>query len=251
MALIILLIPVLFFAYIYFSHGKVRNFPVGKNTAQINITPGGINIFYPKNDTTFYYSHNFSWPTSEITGTTTKLDDLSSYQGQNSWNISQLTSFFTYLGKKIPVSIEVTSKKSVKDEEKSAFMWPVQEKKFTSKILDFTLTAPEGFSLNSKKESDYEYMEMYKDNENRMTMTIFPAAKGCKDTDYSSGRWDPLRIKIGGKYQVTFTHSSISHGDSGHSYAAQALANNDYCIAVDMNINIRNQKEFTNILEGN
>ncbi len=39
--------------------------------------------FYPKDDTTFYYSHNFSWPPQQITGTTTKLSDLSSPQEYN------------------------------------------------------------------------------------------------------------------------------------------------------------------------
>jgi hypothetical protein len=105
--------------------------------------------------------------------------------------------------------------------------------------------------LSVDRGADYETVKIDKDQENQMSITIFPASQGCKDSDYSSGRWDPLRIKIGGKYQVTFTHYSISHGDSGHTYGAQALATNEYCIAAGMNINVKNQKEFTNILEGN
>lgn len=256
-ALIALLIPAVFFAYVYFSPGRVKNFTVGTRTAQVNITPGGINIFYPKDDTTFYYSHNFSWPPSQITGTSTKIDDVSFTKTNSSgWDFIQfpktvatfIQSLFKQSNSPVPVPNSTSLVQKIEEELKEQL--PAKEQTFTSQLIDLTLEIPPGYTLSTDKRSNHESMGVYKDSENQMSLTIFPSAKGCIDTDYSSGRWDPLRIKIGGKYPVTFTHNSISHGESGHSYGAQALANNDYCISATMNINLLNQKEFTDILEG-
>lgn len=62
-------------AYVYFSPAQVRNFPIGDRRMQINFTPGGINIFYPRDDTSDYYSHNFSsWQI--ITGANNKYEEV-------------------------------------------------------------------------------------------------------------------------------------------------------------------------------
>lgn len=61
--------------YVYFSPGQARNFPIGDRRMQINFTPGGINIFFPRDDTSDYYSHNFSsWQI--ITGANNKYEEV-------------------------------------------------------------------------------------------------------------------------------------------------------------------------------
>jgi hypothetical protein len=252
--LIIILTPILFLASIYFSPSRVRNFPIGEYNAQINFTPGGINIFYPKDETTTYYSHNFSWPPQEMIGPS-KFSDPNSGQTDNISTFFKkwLTSFFDQFKFKQQDRNDRSNEQSpIKQiSEQIQKQLPQTEQTFSSNLLDLQLTVPKGFNLTVDRQANAEIINIVKDNENKMSLMIFPADKGCKDTDYSSGRWDPLRIKIARKYQVTFTHSSVSHGDSGHSYGAQAMANNEYCIAVSMNINIQNQKEFTTVLEGN
>lgn len=62
-------------AYVYFSPGRIRNFPIGDRRMQINITPGGINIFFPRDATSDYYSRNFSgWQV--ITGVNNKYQEI-------------------------------------------------------------------------------------------------------------------------------------------------------------------------------
>lgn len=250
--LLLLLIPIVFLGTIYFSPSQAKNFAIGQNTAQINFTPGGINIFYPKDDTTFYYSHNLSWPPQQITGTNTKISDPNSTHTESTFTYFKrwLASFLPQPDFKPTTNTSENSSSPAPQKTSQIQPSPQTEQQFTSKLLDLNLTIPKGFTLEIDRGTDYEIIKIDKDHENRMSVTIFPVAQGCKDTDYSSGRFDPLRIKIGGKYPVTFTHSSISHGDVGHYYSAQALATNDYCIAAGMNIDVQNQKEFTNILEG-
>jgi hypothetical protein len=77
LALILILLLALgsLLAYIYFSPSRVRNFQIGDKSAQVNITPGGINILIPRDDTSYYYSHNFtSWEI--ITGANTKFVNI-------------------------------------------------------------------------------------------------------------------------------------------------------------------------------
>ncbi len=252
--LIIILLPTLFLGSIYFSPGRSKNFAIGQNTAQINFTPGGINIFYPKDDTTFYYFHNLSWP-QQITGTNTKISDPNSTHSESSFTYFKkwLASFFPQPKIQSKTANDTSEKSSSPAPHKTKQIQqpaPQSEQTFSSKLIDLTLTIPSGFSLKVDRKDNSESVYIEKNQESRMSVTIFPVAQGCKDTDYSSGRYDPLRIKIDGKYQVTFTHSSISHGDVGHYYSAQALATKDYCINAGMNIDVKNQKEFTNILEG-
>ncbi len=111
--LLIILLPTLFLGSIYFSPGRSKNFAIGQNTAQINFTPGGINIFYPKDDTTFYYFHNLSWP-QQITGTNTKISDPNSTHSESSFTYFKklLASFFPQPEFKQP-GLENSSEKEI------------------------------------------------------------------------------------------------------------------------------------------
>ncbi len=110
--LIIILVPFLFLASIYFSPSRVKNFPIGEYTAQINFTPGGINIFYPKDDKTTYYSHNFSWPPQEMIGPSKFSDPNSGYTDNSLTSFKKwLTSIFNHFDFKQP-KVDDTSKES-------------------------------------------------------------------------------------------------------------------------------------------
>lgn len=260
--LITLLISVVFFAYVYFSPGEVRNFPVGTRTAQVNFTPGGVNIFFPKDDTTFYYFHNFSGP-SQITGANTKLDDsqfTTEYKeplliSLKNWIFSlfnQSNSEKIQLVKDTsedfrPVNTSVTPSASVSE---------TRGKSIHSEILDFTLNPPSNYKTSYEKGADYEYMTLSTTSERSsdpavIAITIYPTSQGCTDNNNDYRNPYPVTPNIGGKYPVDLLHGSISHGDIGGWYRGFSKVENDYCIAVEIKQNGISESELVKVLEGN
>ncbi len=136
--------------------------------------------------------------------------------------------------------------------DQAANLLPKPEKRFTSHLLDFSLSFPPNYLVKSESKKEYEFLSAAKENGNYLSLTIFPVTQGCIDTEaaaLANGRWSPVRVKIGGKYPMTFNHWSISHGESGHTYEGVAKANENYCIAVTLSIDVTNEKEFINLID--
>lgn len=139
---------------------------------------------------------------------------------------------------------------------KNVVQLPKQEKKFTSKLADFTLTIPAENYSEIEQKADYEYLVMWitpedynKDGEEKLLVTIYPVLKGCQDTSKipSNG---PTTINFAGKYPMSLIHGSISHGDSGHYYDGVSELENGYCIDVSIKFDRKYKERFLSIIEG-
>lgn len=132
----------------------------------------------------------------------------------------------------------------------------IPDKKFTSKLADFTLTIPSENYSEIEQKADLEYLVMWitpedynKDGEEKLLVTIYPISRGCKDTSKipSNG---PTKINFAGKYPISLIHGSISHGDSGHYYNGVSELENGYCLDVSIKFDRKYEERFLNIIEG-
>lgn len=123
-----------------------------------------------------------------------------------------------------------------------------QPRVFNSKLLDFTITIPSGYTSSIKNEENFEYLMIDKSGDN-VTLAIYP-----NDCPYppgaTDGRGDPQHLNIGAKYPITLgNNGSISHGASDHFYSGQTKLNG-YCMDIKERLNTNSIDEIARILEG-
>lgn len=139
---------------------------------------------------------------------------------------------------------------------KNVVQIPKQDKKFTSKLADFTLRIPTENYSEIEQKPDYEYLVMWitpddynKDGEEKLLLAIYPVSKGCKDTNKIPAN-SPTKINFAGKYPMSLIHGSISHGDSGHYYNGVTELDNGYCIDLSIKYDRKYEERFLKIIEG-
>lgn len=225
---VVILLPVIFFAFVYFSPGHIRHFQIGNRLVEINLYGGDIDIYYPKGETGYYHFHNLSWP-----------QDI----GLNR----------TYTGSPSPASVSLSQQISTQVQKQ----FPKSDQTFTSRLANFTLTIPaENYSemhLNNDSESLIMWItpdDYNKDGEERLDISVYPVSKGCQDTSKTPSN-GPTHINLAGKYPISLIHSSVSHGDSGQYYHGVSQLENGYCLEVSIKYDRKYEQKFIDILEGN
>lgn len=168
------------------------NIPLGDNFAQFHWYRG-YNLFFPKDDTTFYYLHGFNRPTI-ITGGSTKLESLlpdpqypSSQKGINWISIKSRAISLPFKLPSFSFSFPVTPPTSTNIPNllpKIMETSPTHSKTTVSKILNLTFTTPAGFETHYSTLFDggMETIEFKKGY--RMTIHIFRdlPESDCKDS---------------------------------------------------------------------
>lgn len=209
-------------------YNSVLNIPLGQRFAQINTGHGSINIFIPKDDTTWFYFHNFSFP-QVITSSNTKMEGLKVNPLEENSN------------QKIP-----TSNKNKAMQTSVSTPKPSSPRYIKSKILNLTFTTPNGVEtsyyphIRNNLSEGNEIIEYKMGYMMRISIT---ANYKCEDTTSSSYQ-EPKTILLASEIPLIFPNNRMGfrHGIVKLN-ARKYISSKNVCIDVDQEITASGNEE--------
>lgn len=204
------------------------NIPLGQRFAQINTGHGSVNIFIPKDDTTWLYFHNLNFP-QVIISANTRLENLRSNTTEDN-NKKGATG--SYEHKSLQTS--VPSPKSI------------SPKYIKSKILNLTFTTPDGVeaSYYPHVKSDLsEGNEIIEYRTGYLMRILISANYNCEDTTRYSAI-EPKTVLLANEIPLIFPNNRMGFRHGGVKLnATKHISSKKACIDVDQEITSNGDEE--------